>query len=220
MSKLANELSDLEIALREGNEEQAGSLASKALEADIEPLEILQGVIVPTLKDIGDKFGRLEIFLPEMMMAAEAAKAVIAVLDPALKARNEAGTTVGRVVIGTVAGDVHDIGRNMVATMLEVNGFEVIDLGTDVSVDAFLSTARTQEADIIAMSSLLTTSLPYMKDVLSVLGETGENKQFKVMVGGGPLTAEWAQENGADGYGKDAAAAVTLAHQLAGSRSQ
>ena len=128
MSELANELSDLEDAIRQGNEEQAGSLASKALAADIEPLEILQGTIVPTLKDIGDKFGRLEIFLPEMMMAAEAAKAVIAILDPALKARNEAGTSVGRVVIGTVAGDVHDIGKNMVATMLEPSRREGRDL--------------------------------------------------------------------------------------------
>jgi corrinoid protein of di/trimethylamine methyltransferase len=214
MSNLEVTLIEMEKAIRAGDEGQAAELAARALTQGAEPLDILQQVIVPTLKDVGDQFGRLEIFLPEMMLAAEAAKAIIAELDPVLKAKNESGTSQGRVVIGTVAGDVHDIGKNMVATMLEVNGFEVIDLGTEVSVETFLSTARSREADIIAISSLLTTSLPYMKDVLTMLQETGEKSKYKVMVGGGPLTSEWARENGADGYGKDAAEAVTLAHQL------
>lgn len=214
MSNLKVTLHEMEKAIRAGDEGQAAELAARALAQEADPLDILQQVIVPTLKDIGDQFGRLEIFLPEMMLAAEAAKAIIAELDPVLKAKNESSTSQGRVVIGTVAGDVHDIGKNMVATMLEVNGFEVIDLGTEVSVETFLSTARSREADIIAMSSLLTTSLPYMKDVLTVLQETGEKSKYKVMVGGGPLTSEWARENGADGYGKDAAEAVTLARQL------
>lgn len=214
MSNLKVTLHEMEKAIRAGDEGQAAELAARALAQEADPLDILQQVIVPTLKDIGDQFGRLEIFLPEMMLAAEAAKAIIAELDPVLKAKNESSTSQGRVVIGTVAGDVHDIGKNMVATMLEVNGFEVIDLGTEVSVETFLSTARSREADIIAMSSLLTTSLPYMKDVLTVLQETGEKSKYKVMVGGGPLTSEWARENGADGYGKDAAEAVTLARQI------
>jgi methanogenic corrinoid protein MtbC1 len=171
---------------------------------------------MPTLRDIGDKFGRLELFLPEMMMAANAAKAIIAVIDPILKEKEQSGASFGRVVIGTVAGDVHDIGKNMVSVMLQVNGFEVIDLGTDVPVNTFLSSARSQEADIIAISSLLTTSLPYVKDVLAVLSETDEKDRFKVMVGGGPLTSEWAEEHGADGYGKDASEAVTLARKLIG----
>lgn len=208
----------MEQAIRTGDEGQAAELAKHALAQDADPLEILQKVVVPTLKDIGDRFGRLEIFLPEMMLAAEAAKAVIAELEPALIARNESDASQGRVVIGTVAGDVHDIGKNMVATMLEVNGFEVIDLGTEVSVETFLSTARAREADLIAMSSLLTTSLPYVKDVLTMLQETDEKSKFKVMVGGGPLTSEWARENGADGYGKDAAEAVILARKLIGAK--
>ena len=216
MSELDKVLSQMEEAIRFGDEAQAAVLAKQAVEQDAEPLQILQGVIVPTLKDIGDKFGRLEIFLPEMMMAAEAAKAIIVIFNPVLKAKNQAGLSIGRVVIGTVTGDVHDIGKNMVSTMLEVNGFEVVDLGTDVSVDTFLSSARAQSADIIAMSSLLTTSLPYMRDVLAVLHETGEKDRFKVMVGGGPLTSEWAQENGADGYGKDASEAVVVARKLIG----
>ena len=214
MSGLEGPKSEIEQAIRAGDEGQAAELARSALDQGVDPVDVIEHVIVPTLKDIGDKFGRLEIFLPEMMMAAEAAKAVIAVMDPALKAQDQTGARTGRVVIGTVAGDVHDIGKNMVATMLEVNGFEVINLGTEVSVETFLSTARSQAADIIAMSSLLTTSLPYVKDVLTFLQETGEKDRFKVMVGGGPLTKEWALENGADGYGKDAAEAVTLARSL------
>jgi len=216
MSDLEQIKQEMETAVRAGDEIRAAELAKLALETRAEPLDLLGQVIVPTLKDIGDQFGRLEIFLPEMMLAAEAAKAVIAELEPVLKSRNESSASQGCIVIGTVAGDVHDIGKNMVATMLEVNGFEVIDLGTEVSVDAFLSTARSRQANLIAMSSLLTTSLPYMQDVLTMLQETGEKANFKVMVGGGPLTSEWADEHGADGYGKDAAEAVTLARKLIG----
>jgi 5-methyltetrahydrofolate--homocysteine methyltransferase len=215
MKEINNLLSKLEEAIRKGDDQQAAELAIQAVETGASPLQILQDNLVPTLKDIGDRFGRLELFLPEMMLAADAAKAVIAILDPILKESNLEGLTPGRVIIGTVAGDVHDIGKNMVACMLEVNGFEVTDLGTDVSVADFLSTARQQSADIIAMSSLLTTSLPYVKDVISVLRETGGKENFKVIVGGGPVTEEWAMENGADGYGKNAADAVTLAHSLA-----
>jgi len=207
-------LKNLEEAIRSGDEPLAEEMANKAVEQGATPIQLLQDHLVPTLKDIGEKFGRLEIFLPEMMMAADAAKAVIAVLDPILKESKSEGTTIGRVVIGTVAGDVHDIGKNMVARMLEVNGFEVTDLGTDVSVADFLSTARNQSADIIAMSSLLTTSLPYVKDVISILRETGEKENFKIIVGGGPVTDEWAKENGADGYGKNAADAVTISQAL------
>lgn len=216
MNDLEQTKQELGQAIRAGGESEAAELAKRAFAQGAEPLDILQQIIVPTLKDIGDRFSRLEIFLPEMMLAAEAAKAVIAELDPVLKSRKESSVSQGCIVIGTVAGDVHDIGKNMVATMLEVNGFEVIDLGTEVSVENFLATARARQADLIAMSSLLTTSLPYMKDVLTVLQETGEKAKFKVMVGGGPLTNEWALANGADGYGKDAAEAVSLAYKLIG----
>ena len=203
-------------AVRAGNQEEATALAEQALAAGVPPQEVLDDCIVPVLRDIGDQFGRLEIFLPEMVIAADAAKAVIAVLGPALAIENSGGASLAKVVIGTVAGDIHDIGKTMVATMLEVNGFEVIDLGTDVSVQDFLRTARDGEADIIAISSLLTTSLPYVKDVLAVLDEAGDKERFKVMVGGGPVTEEWATEVGADGYGKDASEAVQSARKLVG----
>jgi methylmalonyl-CoA mutase cobalamin-binding domain/chain len=151
-----------------------------------------------------------------MVIAADAAKAVIEVLGPALAAGKSGGGAIGKVVIGTAAGDVHDIGKSMVATMMEVNGFDVVDLGTDVSVQDFLRTARDGEVDIIAVSSLLTTSLPYLKDVLAVLDETGERDRFKVMLGGGPVTEDWAADVGADGYGKDALEAVQVARRLVG----
>jgi corrinoid protein of di/trimethylamine methyltransferase len=216
MSEKEHTLKKIEEAIRKGDETLAAEMTNQAVQQGVTPLQILQDHLVPTLKDIGEKFGRLELFLPEMMMAADAAKAVIAILDPILKESKLDGATTGRVVIGTVAGDVHDIGKNMVARMLEVNGFEVTDLGTDVSVADFLSTARQQSADIIAMSSLLTTSLPYVKDVISILRETGENEKFKIIVGGGPVTEAWAQENGADGYGRNAADAVSISQALLG----
>jgi methylmalonyl-CoA mutase cobalamin-binding domain/chain len=201
-------------AIRSGEKEDAAALAQQAIDTGVPPQEIFDACVVPVLKDVGDQFGRLEIFLPEMILAGDAAKAVIDVLEPVLQEMKAGSMALGTVVIGTAAGDVHDIGKNMVAAMLEVNGFEVINLGTDVSPQDFLKTARAEEVDIIAISSLLTTSLPYMKDVLAVLAETGENKQFKVMLGGGPVTADWASDVGADGYAKDAAQAVIAAKEL------
>jgi methylmalonyl-CoA mutase cobalamin-binding domain/chain len=201
-------------AIRNGDDQAAGAFAQQAVDAGVLPQEIFDSCVVPVLKDIGDQFGRLEIFLPEMILAGDAAKAVMAVLEPVLQEHHAGSMMLGKVVIGTAAGDVHDIGKNMVAAMLEVNGFKVIDLGTDVSPQDFLKTARAEDVDIIAISSLLTTSLPYMKDVLAVLEETGDNEKFKVMLGGGPVTADWATEVGANGYGKDAAEAVTAAQEL------
>ncbi len=203
-------------AIRAGDQDGARALAQRALDEGVAPQQVLSECIVPVLRNVGDQFGRLEIFLPEMVIAADAAKAAIELLGPALEAGKAGGASVGKVVIGTAAGDVHDIGKSMVASMLEVNGFEVMDLGTDVSVPDFLRTARTNEVDIIAISSLLTTSLPYMKDVLAVLDELGEKEQFKVMLGGGPVTEDWAIEVGADGYGKDASEAVHAALRLVG----
>lgn len=201
-------------AIRTGEQEVAADLAQQAVDADVTPQEIFDSCVVPVLKEVGDRFGRLEIFLPEMILAGDAAKAVMGVLEPIMQEQQAGSMALGKVVIGTAAGDVHDIGKNMVAAMLEVNGFEVINLGTDVSPQNFLKTARSEDVDIIAISSLLTTSLPYMKDVLAVLQETGEKENYLVMLGGGPVTADWASEMGADGYGKDAAEAVTAARDL------
>jgi corrinoid protein of di/trimethylamine methyltransferase len=203
-------------AIREGDQEGSAALARQALAAGVAAEDIINACLIPTLRDVGDRFARLEIFLPEMMLAAEAAKAVIDLIEPILKAQKAASTSLGKVVIGTVNGDIHDIGKNMVATMLEVSGFEVINLGRSVTVETFLSTAREHKADIIAMSSLLSTSMPYMKDLLAVIKETGERDRFKVLVGGGPITEEWAAQAGASAFGKDAAEAVAAARRLVG----
>ncbi len=209
-------LESLAQAIRFGDEEAATAAVNAALEAGFNPVDIFSDCITPVLRDVGDRFSKLEIFLPEMILSADAAKAVIGVLDPMIKESQADAPVAAKVVICTVAGDVHDIGKNMVATMLELAGFEVIDMGTNVAVADLLTTARNREVDIIAMSSLLTTSLPYMKDTLVMLADTGEKDRFKTMVGGGPVTPDWASEFGADGYGADASQAVELARKLVG----
>ncbi len=203
-------------AIYEGDVDGGRRLAEQALALDISPGRIFSTCVEPALMHVGDQFSRLEVFLPEMMASAEVAKAIFDVLEPAMKAQQAGSLSLGKVVIGTVVGDVHDIGKNMVACLLEVSGFQVFNLGCDVSVQTLLKAAREQQADIIAMSSLLTTSLPYMKDLLNFLKETGQGKSYKVMVGGGPVTAEWASQAGADGYGKNAAEAVIVARRLLG----
>lgn len=215
MTTFAELKPDLDEAIRDGDEERAAEIAERAMAAGISPTELFNGSIVPVLEEVGDKFGRLEIFLPEMMAAGDAVKAVFRVLEPVIKERHEStAQTSGKIIIGTMTGDVHDIGKNMVASLLEVNGFEVLNLGTDVPVKRFMDTAFKEKADIIAMSSLLTTSLPYMKDLLAMVQEIEPADRFKVMVGGGPVTEEWAAQVGADGYGKDASQAVAVARRL------
>ncbi|MBN1266627.1 MAG: cobalamin-dependent protein [Anaerolineales bacterium] len=203
-------------ALVEGDEESAAVIAQQALDDNIGPTRIFKEIITPVLTQIGERFGRLEIFLPEVLLSADAAKAVFLVLKPVIEEQKVEDSHLGKVVIGTMSGDVHEIGKDIVAIMLEVNGFEVNNLGRDVSVDTLLNTARQDGAQIIAMSSLLTTSLPYMKDMINMLKETGQNNMFKTLVGGGPVTSEWAASIGADGYGKDASEAVLVAKKLVG----
>jgi 5-methyltetrahydrofolate--homocysteine methyltransferase len=163
-----------------------------------------------------DEVGRLyeceEYFVPELLLAARAMKASLELIRPLLVAR---GTEpIGRVVIGTVKGDLHDIGKNLVASMLEGAGFEVIDLGVDVAPDKFAATAKERKADLVCLSALLTVTMPSMKDVVAELGNTGIRGQVRVMIGGAPVTEQYAAEIGADGYGANAAAAVQLARRL------
>ncbi|OGO30292.1 MAG: hypothetical protein A2136_02560 [Chloroflexi bacterium RBG_16_54_11] len=170
--------------------------------------------IEPTLVEVGEKFSRLDIFLPELMNSGATVKAIQEALLPYLEGE-EAGSKKGRIVICTVSGDLHDIGKNIVRTMLEVNGFELRDLGVDVSAANVIRAAVEFNADIIALSALMLPSLPSMKDVIDILRENEKYKgKFKVMVGGGPVSQAWAEKAGADAYGDNAIEAVKVAHAL------
>ena len=213
--------SQLRTAIDGLDEDAAVDLARSALSQGASPLDFFRGVIEPVLTSIGDAFSRLEVFLPDLMRAGVVVKAVQAkVLEPAVRASGGANTTEGRVVIGTAQGDIHDIGKNMVALMLQVNGFTVTDMGTNVSTGAFLDVARRENADIIAASSLLTTSLPFIKDVLARLEAAGERTRFMVIAGGAPVTEEWSKAAGLDGFAEDAVEAVALCRGLMARRRQ
>lgn len=198
----------------DGDEDTAVEITKAQIEAGTDPLDIVQKCLVPILDDVGEKFSRLEIFLPDLIMSADVAKAVKDEIRSHLMASSAGADSAGKVVIGTVQGDVHDIGKNIVATLLEVNGFEVIDLGNDVAPYAFIESAKRENADIIALSSLLTTSMPYMVDLLKNLNGLGVRENYKVIVGGGPVSADWAQSIGADGYSNDANEAVELCKKM------
>lgn len=208
-------------AIKAGDRVQGVEMARAALGEGITPLDLLENVIKPVMKELGDEFARLDIFLPELMNAGAVVKAVQAqVLEPAIRKDGSHMDSRGTVVIGTCQGDIHDIGKSMVALMLQVNGFKVIDLGTNVTPQAFLETARREQADIIAMSSLLTPSLPYMKDVVKRLVGLGERSNYIVIAGGASVSHEFAKIAGLDGYGEDAVTAVTLCLDLMKKRKE
>jgi methanogenic corrinoid protein MtbC1 len=203
-------------------DEQAGvALAEAALADGITPVELFREVIQPVLQDIGDAFARLDVFLPDLMRAGLVVKAMqLEVLEPAIRNSGSENASAGTVVIGTAQGDIHDIGKNMVALMLQVNGFKVVDLGTNVSAQAFIDAARRERADIIAMSSLLTPTLPYIKDLVKRLESLEERKRYLVIAGGAPITREWTQTAGLDGFGEDAMEAVALCQGLMSRRKE
>lgn len=201
-------------AIKKGDIAQGVSESLKLVDSGVKPIEIFTACIEPTLAEIGDQFSRLEIFLPEMINSAEVVKSIQKELKPYLEADQES-VSKGKIIIATVSGDLHDIGKNIVKAMLEVNGFEVIDLGVDVETKTILKSARDAEADIIALSALMIPSLPFVKDVIDFVEVNDEARsKFKVMVGGGPVNQEWADEAGADGYGDDAIDAVDVAYRL------
>jgi corrinoid protein of di/trimethylamine methyltransferase len=198
----------------DGEVEEASQLARQAIEAGIDPLDAINEGFVKGLDHVGEEFGCGEMFLPDLVLAAEAMKAAVAVLEPELERTGQERAVLGRVVIGTVAGDIHDIGKTLVATMLSASGFQVYDLGVDVDVAAFAQKAREVNADIVGVSSLLTTTMVKQRDVIEALEDLGLRPQVKVMVGGAPVTQSWAAEIGADGYSEDAMGAVQLAKTL------
>jgi len=205
----------LQQAIEDGAPAVGVQMAREALATGLAPLDFFKGVIEPVLADIGDRFSRLEIFLPELMRAGAVVKAMQAqVLEPAIKASGGQAFSEGTVVIGAAQGDIHDIGKNMVSLMLQVNGFKVVDLGTNISPKAFIEAGRRENADIIAMSSLLTPSMPYIRDTVQLVDGLGLRGRFLLIAGGAPVTREWAAQIGLDGFGEDAVEAVTVCRNL------
>jgi len=198
----------------DGEAEEAEALAQQALAEGISPLDAINQGFVKGLDFVGEEFSCGQMFLPDLVASAEAMKAAIAVLEPELAKSGSTWEVQGRVVIGTVQGDIHDIGKTLVGTMLSANGFQVYDLGVDVPAAAFAAKAREVGANLVGLSALLTTTMVRQRDVIEALEDMGLRRQVKVMVGGAPVTSEWAKEIGADGYSEDAIGAVNLAKQL------
>ena len=209
-----SEIKELAEAITDGDAEKSKSVAKKCVELKMDYLEVINKGVIEPLREIGDKFGRGEIFLAELVMSAEAAKAAMDVIVPEIRKEGKKVNYLGRVIIGTVAGDIHDIGKNIVAALLSAEGFEVIDLGVDVPTEKFVEKVRELKPDILGLSALLTTTMPVQREVIEALKKEGLRDSVKVMVGGAPVTAEWAQKIGADAYGADALDAVKKAKQL------
>ena len=214
MSKLDELIKTLGEALTEGEADQAEVLTKTALEEGIDPLDIVQKILVPTLSEVGQRFQDFEIFLPELMMSGEAAEKVTVLIEEATLKAGKPSISLGTVVLGQVEGDLHDIGRNILATLLNSHGFKVVDLGRDVPASQFMEAAAKEQADIVALSALMTTTLPAQKRTLSLFEEVGKRGDYKMIVGGGAVSADWAKEIKSDGYAIDAAGAVALCKSL------
>jgi len=196
-------------AILTGQEKVAREVTEKALAAGVEPLKLVNEYMVPAMDEVGRRFECNEYFVPELLISARAMKSALELIRPLLAAKG--AQPVGRVVIGTVKGDLHDIGKNLVAAMLEGGGFEVIDLGVNVTPEKFVETVKQKNANVVAMSALLTTTMPAMRATIEALKNAGIRRQVKVIIGGAPITQKYADEIGADGYGESAPSAVTLA---------
>jgi corrinoid protein of di/trimethylamine methyltransferase len=198
----------------DGAPEIASVLAKQALDHGLAPLEVIDNGFVPGMAEVGEQFAKHQMFLPDMLASAEAMKAAMAVLEPELKRQGEERPNAGTVVLGTTKGDIHEIGKTLVGTLLTANGFKVHDLGVDVPCERFAASAREFNADVIGVSALLTTTMRGQKLVVEALERAGLRPSVKIIVGGAPVTQRWAEEIGADGYAKDAISAVALVRSL------
>ncbi|MFQ6003791.1 MAG: corrinoid protein [Candidatus Zixiibacteriota bacterium] len=208
------DLKQIADVLIKGKAPEVKQLVQKAIDGGEDVEKVLNEGLVAGMSVVGEKFKKNEFYVPEVLIAARAMKAGMKILRPILAEKNIKG--VGTVVLGTVRGDLHDIGKNLVAMMLEGAGFEIIDLGVDVSPEKFIETAKEKKADLVGLSALLTTTMPSMKDVIKAVGDSGLKDKVKVMIGGAPVTQSYADEIRADGYAPDAASAVDEAKQLLG----
>jgi trimethylamine corrinoid protein len=214
---VSNELfQEMAQSIIDGDSDVSAELARRAVDQGIDPLEAISEGFVRGVNKVGEDFAKGDAFLPELVMAGEAMKAAVAVLEPELAKRGTERTMLGKVILCTVEGDIHEIGKTLVGTMLSSAGFKVFDLGVDVPVMKVVEKAREVNADIVAMSALLTTTMVHQKDVIEALEDIGIRSKVKVMVGGAPVTKEWVKQIGADGYSEDAIGAIKVAKQLLG----
>lgn len=198
----------------DGDPAEATALAEKALAEGVPPLDAIDEGFVKGLGYVGEQFGAGELFLPDMMLAARAMQKAVAVLEPEMKRQSAERKVLGRVVLGTVKGDIHEIGKNLVGMMLATSGFEVHDLGVDVPAERFVEAAKEHHADVIGLSALLTTTMSGQRSVIEQMDAAGLRPKCRVIVGGAPASSTWAAEIGADGYSEDAMGAVALIRQL------
>ncbi len=209
-----NLLERLKDAIKEYDEEESERLTDIALKQGIGPLEILDITITPLLKSMGESFEKGEVYLIELMAVARTVEASMKVLQPALEKSGQGPKYQGKIVIGTIEGDIHDIGKNIVGSLLRAAGFKVIDLGKDVPLKEFVEVAEKENADIIGVSALLTTTMQKQRDLIRMLEDRGVRDRIRVMIGGAPSSESWAKEIGADGFAPDATEAAKLARRL------
>jgi len=210
------DLKKLYEAVVNGDAKSAKEITQEALNSGTDPLALVNEQMVPAMDEVGRRFEANEYFVPELLISARAMKGALDLIRPLLTARGD--QPAGRVAIGTVKGDLHDIGKNLVASLLEGGGFEVIDLGVNVPPEKFIETVQTRNANIVAMSALLTTTMPAMKTTIEAMKQAGVRDKVKVLIGGAPITQKYADEIGADGYSENAVGAVALAKKaVAGS---
>ena len=208
------DLQTLKDAVLKGDAKTSRAITEEALQAGVEPLTILNEYLVSAMSEVGRRFECSEFFVPELLLAARAMKASLELIRPILSQRG--AELIGKAVVGTVKGDLHDIGKNLVASLLEGGGFEVIDLGVNVPPEKFIAAVRDHHAQIVGLSALLTTTMPSMKLTIEAFQAAGLRDKVKIFIGGAPVTQRYADEIGADGYGENAPAAVALARKCVG----
>ena len=211
-------LENLSMAIIEGDEDKAKEYAKEVLISKMDPLKAVEQGLSKGMITLGERFEKGEVFLPDLLIAADAFNIAIGVLKPAMEAQKKQVAKLGTVLIGTVNGDVHGIGKNIVAIVLEAYGFEVVDIGVDNPSLKFIEAAEKVKADVIGLSSLMTTTMPAQKEVIDILKELNQRKKYLVIIGGGPVTKEWADKIGADGYAESAFQAVDMIKELLSQR--
>jgi len=196
--------------------DKAKEMAHRGIDEGFDPLDMINQGIRSALDLMGERFASGDLFLPELMLSAKAADAAVGVLEPELLSRGGSAERIGKVLMATVKGDIHDIGKNIVALLMKAAGFEVVDIGVDKAEEEILAAAKENKVNVIGLSALLTTTMPRMKEMLELLQESGVRDQYRVIVGGAPITQEFADMIGADGYGADATRAVDVTKKLLG----